>query len=188
MNFSNPTTRFFSILLGIVLMLGFAMQASRLSAESQEETVPSTDAPYYFSLEEVAHLPGMADVIANTPEGIRIKIVIIIIIRKKGVAEVRDIRLANSSDLRRNQILAEAEVRNGRFYVKPVEDNLGGQEIETLVVPERYQVGPRVSKELGLCVCDLAEMLGVYEDSLPWLRRGRMNYSVGEVGSFDIED
>ena len=175
MNFSNPTTRFFSFLLGIVLMLGMAMQVSQLSAESQLETAPDTEAPYYFSLEEVSHLPGMADVIAEAPEGIRIKIVIIIIIRKKGIAEVRDIRLANSSRLESNQILAEAEVRNGRLYVKPVEDNLGGQEVNVLVV-DGLRIRPRVARELG-----------VFNDTIFWVK-GRMEYGVDKLGNFEIQD
>ncbi len=175
MNISNPTTRFVSIFLGIVLSLGLALQIGQLSADSKVDETPAADAPYYFSLEEVADLPGMQEVMAEAPEGIRIKIVIIIIIRKKGIAEIRDIQVARSSRLSSNQILAEAEVRNGRLYVKPVEDNLEGQEVKFLMVQDQLRIRPAVSRELGIV------------DSIISIR-GRMEYEAGKLGNFEIQD
>lgn len=176
MTFSTQTSRFFAILISIVLMLGLTAQISQVTATPQLEETSSTEAPYYFSLDDLSGLPGMDEVLAEAEANIRIKIVIIIVIRKKGVAEITDIRpFASDGGLGTTRIVADAEVRNGRLYIKPIEADLDGEEITKLVVREGFRVRPRVAQQLG------------WNDTM-MLRRGSMDFRVNQLGNFEIQD
>lgn len=140
MQTTSAFARVFSFFLGLALLMG-------LMAPQPTTTVQAAEAPTYaLSLDELQGMPGAQAVLAQAPEGIRIKITIVIKIGKKGVAEIVDMKLSGT-DLGSGRILAEAEVRGNRLLIKPLK--VGDKDIQFLAVRDRFMVPRPVSRKLG---------------------------------------
>lgn len=109
----------------------------------------------------------------NGEAKIKIKIVIIIIIKKKGVAEVQGFYEAGDLNaLKSNQILADAYVEGGKFFIMP----LKGEAMKSLLIlPKNIKMSKSVSLKLGS-----KKPLG--------LKAGKIDFRTSKMGNFDIQD
>jgi len=140
MQTTSASFRFFSFLLGLTLLIGLLVPQPHTTARAAEAPT------YAIDLAELRGMPGAEAVLAAAPEGIRIKIVIVIKIGKKGIAEITDMQLSGT-DLGSSRILAEAEVRGKRLYLKPLKG--GSDDIKFLTVRDQFMVPLPVSRKLG---------------------------------------
>lgn len=104
---------------------------------------------------------------------IKIKIIIIIIIKKKGVVEIKDMKLAgNAKGLENNEVLADVSIRDGKFFLMPVR---GRHAKSQFIMPAKFKVSPEVSLKLG-------EKKGLY------LKAGKADLRTSKLGNFEIQD
>ncbi|GAB4415970.1 MAG: hypothetical protein OHK0039_24970 [Bacteroidia bacterium] len=118
--------------------------------------------------------PAESALLEDATKGIRIKIVIIIII-KKGVAEVTDIRLAEQGvPLAKNEILAEAEVVNGKLHLKALKEGFDGAAPTQLGFSKPFTLRTDVSSKL--------------QPGSLIIKPGRFDYKADSLLQFDIQD
>ncbi len=104
---------------------------------------------------------------------IKIKIIIVIIIKKKGVVEAQSIRLAEEgASLKANEILAEASVEGRQFQVSTLK---GEQANSELIIPANLKLAPQVSQKLGL-------------KASASLKAGKFQPGANKLGNFEIQD
>jgi len=164
------SVRFLSLGLGLALLLG--LMAPKPSAPAQAAEAPA----YAIDLADLSDMAGTTDVLAAAATGIRIKIIIIIIIRKKGIAEITDMKLSGT-DLGsgRAHLRAEAEVRGNRLFIKPYKLNADHEDqIDFLAVRDRFLVPTDVSRKLG------------FRDTM-MLRRSRVELEPNSLLQFEIQ-
>jgi len=117
-----------------------------------------------------------ADELCLAAEGttkIKIKIIIIIIIKKKKVVEITDMRLAgDSKNLRKNEILADAYIEEGKLFIYPSRG---------IAARSQYIVsdGFKVSKEVSLKMGAKGELS---------LKAGKIDLVTNKLGNFEIQD
>jgi len=99
---------------------------------------------------ELPLTPEMAEMAAEAPDVLKIKIKIIIIIKKKGIAEITGFQLDNGEKvLGKNQILAEAEIRGKKLVVKLLKAGFERGRVQTLAISRPLKVNANVSRKLG---------------------------------------
>mgnify|MGYP001801086430 CR=1 FL=1 len=101
-----------------------------------------------FSTVAASDIPTSDDAIEMiSPDRIRIKIIIKIIIKKKGVFEVQDIRRAKEGQkVGPNQILADAYTENGKLFIRPVAST---KQKGFIIFPKGFNIGMPPSLKEG---------------------------------------
>lgn len=116
-----------------------------------------------------------AAVAKEVPSKIKIKIIIIIII-KKGVAEVADIRPAEpGKPLASNQILAEAELVGGQLQLKALQGKFADAQPTHLAFTQAFTLSNDVASRL--------QATGPVV-----VKPTRIAYKVNQLGNFEIQD
>ena len=162
--------RFFSCFLGLALLLG--LMAPRPSAPAQAAPAPT----YSIALSDLAGMTGAKAVLTAATTGARIKIAIEIKIGRQGIAEITDMHLSGT-DLGsgRAHILAQAEVRGNRLYLKPIKLRTDHEDqIDYLSVRDQFLVPMNVSRKLG------------FNDTMI-LRRSRVELKPNSLLQFEIQ-
>lgn len=131
-------------------------------------------APQLSQAAPVSATPSLTT--APDQAGIRIKIIIIIVIKKKGIAEISEIRAATERvDLKENMIFAEAELRGNQFLIMPLRTGFEAGKLQTLLMPAGLRVPANVAAKL--------EAPGPFA-----LKAGKMDFKVNSLGNFEIQD
>lgn len=125
-----------------------------------------------------AHTPASIEKTSQKPDQIsvikiKIKIIIIIIRKKKGVVEIGGMRMAgNTKSLENNEVLAEAYVDGGKFFIQPLKGEVAKSQF---ILSDGF----KVSKEVGL---KLGEKGGFS------LKAGKIDFTTTNLGNFEIQD